>query len=208
VTYFSVLAAAEAADELEAMLDVYDASRAVAPYRYYLEPDDIEDGGDVHVETVDGIPAHYCLRTTNPEGEHGGWELGGRWHLHFKPRDPADPELIRVPGPSGGPVRPREDWVAGGPKRALDINGTRDAVAAHAARQWEQLDAGRRHAMDRDAYIRQERDRAIPGYALLTESGMWIKSEESTMALYLEQANEYVDRLPGDTWLFIVECHF
>jgi hypothetical protein len=215
VNYFSVLAATDGPDELEAMLDVYDATRTVAPYRSYLAPDDIKNdpGSDVHVETIDGVPAYYYLRTTNPEGEHAGWQIGGQWRLHFKPRDPAHPDLIRAPdpgpagypAPSGYPERRWTDWVAGGPKRTLDIDGTRDAVAAHAARRWDRFDAERRSGMDRDAHVRRERDRAIPGYALLTEAGEWVKGDA---VLYRDQVNAYVDQLPDDTWLFIVECHF
>jgi hypothetical protein len=224
--YFSVLAATDGPDELEAMLDVYDATRQVAPYRCYLAAGEAEDDTmkgqdcDLHVETIEGAPAYYYLRTTNPEGEHAGWRIGGQWRLHFKPRDPDDPELIRAsrpgrhaqaagPGRSGYPGaaqgRPWTDWVAGGPKRALDIDGTRDAVAAHAALHWDQSDAERRSGMSRDAYVQRERDRAIPGYALLTEAGEWIKGEA---VLYRDQVNAYVDQLPDETWLFIVECHF
>lgn len=74
------------------------------------------------------------------------------------------------------------------------------------------------HGVGRDAYIQQERDRAIPGYALLTLEGEWVKpgdigmfgtssADEGSMAIYRDRVNAYVDALPDDTWLIVTECH-
>lgn len=72
--------------------------------------------------------------------------------------------------------------------------------------------------LDRDEYVALQRAEAVPGFATVTHEGDWIekgrmgwfalsdKTPESTNA-YLEQANSYLDSLPEDMWLAVVDCH-
>ncbi|MGW4527796.1 hypothetical protein [Amycolatopsis sp. NPDC004378] len=72
--------------------------------------------------------------------------------------------------------------------------------------------------LDRDEYVALQRAQAVPGFATLTHEGQWIekgrmgwfamsdKTPESINA-YLEQANTYLDGLPEDLWLAVVDCH-
>ncbi|MFI6029498.1 hypothetical protein [Amycolatopsis magusensis] len=72
--------------------------------------------------------------------------------------------------------------------------------------------------LDRDEYVALQRAQAVPGFATLTHQGQWIekgrmgwfgmsdKTQDSTTT-YLDQANTYLDSLPGDLWLAIVDCH-
>jgi hypothetical protein len=74
------------------------------------------------------------------------------------------------------------------------------------------------YGIGRAACIQQERDRAIPGYALLTMDGEWVKpgnigrfgttsADDGSMAVYRDRVNAYVDGLPDDAWLIVAECH-
>ncbi len=70
--------------------------------------------------------------------------------------------------------------------------------------------------LDRDTYIQQCRDGAIPGWATLTHDGRWLapastpgpgdETPESFDA-YLAEANAYLDTLPGDMSLVALDCH-
>lgn len=72
--------------------------------------------------------------------------------------------------------------------------------------------------LDRDEYVALQRAQAVPGFATLTHEGQWIEkgrmgwfgmsdeTHDSTNA-YLEQANTYLDGLPEDMWLAVVDCH-
>lgn len=72
--------------------------------------------------------------------------------------------------------------------------------------------------LDRDEYVALQRAKAVPGFATLTHEGQWIeqgrmgwfgmsdKTHES-ITTYLEQVNTYLDGLPEDTWLAVVDCH-
>jgi hypothetical protein len=72
--------------------------------------------------------------------------------------------------------------------------------------------------LDRDEYVALQRAQAVPGFATLTHEGHWIekgrmgwfgmstKTQNSTNA-YLEQVNTYLDSLPEDLWLGVVDCH-
>jgi hypothetical protein len=83
---------------------------------------------------------------------------------------------------------------------------------------WFSKDVLEVFAVTEDAYAQQERDRALPGYALLTLDGQWMAP--GTMGWfgmssdtpedrddYTRAANEYIDSLPDDAWLITVDCH-
>lgn len=69
-----------------------------------------------------------------------------------------------------------------------------------------------------DVQVAEARAAAIPGYALLRRDGTWLEpgrmgwwamsdATEDSRALYREAANAYVDALPDDAWLVMVDCH-
>jgi hypothetical protein len=73
-------------------------------------------------------------------------------------------------------------------------------------------------AHSRDEHIAAARNSAVPGYALLALDGTWVgpgemgwfgmsSDTESSRALYHEQANAYLDTLPGDAIIVAVDCH-
>lgn len=72
--------------------------------------------------------------------------------------------------------------------------------------------------LDRATYIQQCRDSAIPGWATLTHDDRWLapattapgqSSDETheSFAAYLAEANAYLDSLPGDVSLVVLDCH-
>ncbi|WP_034271069.1 hypothetical protein [Haloechinothrix halophila] len=72
--------------------------------------------------------------------------------------------------------------------------------------------------LDRDEYVQQCRDQAIPGWATLTHDGRWLSpgrmgwfgmsdEDPQSQADYLTEANAYLDSLSGDMWLVTVDCH-
>lgn len=74
------------------------------------------------------------------------------------------------------------------------------------------------YAQSRQVVIEQARARAVPGYAVLTLDGRWMSPGEMGLfgmssenkddyLEYLEVANAYLNSLPDDTWLAIVDCH-
>lgn len=71
---------------------------------------------------------------------------------------------------------------------------------------------------DRDTYIQNARDTAVPGYALLDLDGNWIEpgrmgwfgvshAEDADRVLYNAKASEYLDNLPANAWVVLVDCH-
>lgn len=73
-------------------------------------------------------------------------------------------------------------------------------------------------AIDVKLYAERERARAIPGYATVTLDGKWMApgrmgwfgastDGESERIGYWEAANAYIDALPDDTHLIVVDCH-
>jgi hypothetical protein len=73
-------------------------------------------------------------------------------------------------------------------------------------------------SVDEDAYAARQRARAVPGYALLTAAGEWVAPGEmgfwamstdgpADRIDYCEKANAYIDALPDDMWLIMVDCH-
>lgn len=73
-------------------------------------------------------------------------------------------------------------------------------------------------AVDRDTYAQRAADAAVPGYALLDLEGRWLEpgrmgwfgmssdTEDSRIA-YNARANAYLDELPADAWVVVVDCH-
>lgn len=72
----------------------------------------------------------------------------------------------------------------------------------------------------RDEYVARQVARAVPGYALLDAAmdGGWVApgrmgwfemstEDEGEYADYAKRANDFVDHLPDDAWLVIVDCH-
>lgn len=65
---------------------------------------------------------------------------------------------------------------------------------------------------------KEARAQAVLGYALVRRDGTWLapgemgwfassSDDESSRLLYREAANAYIDALPEDTWLIMVDCH-
>lgn len=69
-----------------------------------------------------------------------------------------------------------------------------------------------------DAYAERARQSAVPGYALLTTEGQWMapgtmgwfgmsSDDQGSRDEYYRAANAYIDELPDDTWLILVDAH-
>ena len=67
-------------------------------------------------------------------------------------------------------------------------------------------------------YIERARARAVPGYAVVTTDGRWMapgkmgwfgmsSDDEGTRIGYWEAANAYIEALPDDAWLVVLDCH-
>jgi hypothetical protein len=67
-------------------------------------------------------------------------------------------------------------------------------------------------------YVERERARAVPGYATLTTDGRWMapgkmgwfgmgSDDENSRIGYWEAANAYIEALPDDAWLVVLDCH-
>lgn len=73
-------------------------------------------------------------------------------------------------------------------------------------------------AADRETYTKRAADSAVPGFALLDLEGRWLEpgrmgwfgmssdTEDSRIA-YNARANGYLDGLPDDAWVVVVDCH-
>ncbi|SEP54432.1 hypothetical protein [Amycolatopsis saalfeldensis] len=70
--------------------------------------------------------------------------------------------------------------------------------------------------LDRDTYIQQCRDQAIPGYAMLTHDGRWLSADmpwvpssddRARHAAHLIEVNTYLDSLADNMILILVDCH-
>ncbi len=68
------------------------------------------------------------------------------------------------------------------------------------------------------SYVKRERTRAVPGYATLTTDGQWMapgrmgwfgmsSDGEDDRIAYWEAANSYIEALPEDAWLVVLDCH-
>jgi hypothetical protein len=84
--------------------------------------------------------------------------------------------------------------------------------------RWSSKDVLEVFSVSEDEHARRQRDQAVPGYALLTTDGEWMApgtmgwfgmSDDGPddRAAYLRAANAYVDSLPDDAWLVVVDCH-
>ncbi|MEU9208512.1 hypothetical protein AB0D27_11300 [Streptomyces sp. NPDC048415] len=73
-------------------------------------------------------------------------------------------------------------------------------------------------AADRATYTRCAAESAVPGYALLDLEGNWIapgdmgwfgmsSDTEDDRASYNARVNTYLDELPEDAWVVVVDCH-
>jgi hypothetical protein len=73
-------------------------------------------------------------------------------------------------------------------------------------------------SVSEDEYARRAQASAVPGYALLTREGQWIapgtmgwwgmsSDDQGSRDVYLAQANAYIDNLPDDVWLIMVDAH-
>lgn len=296
--YFSVLVAVAHLRDLGNVLAPLDRCTTVEPRRVYVEPSELEFASErgrtvddipavlsdylderVQVEFVDDIPVYFYLTTENPEGRFHGWRIGGRFGRRFKANDPAHPDLIR-PAP-GEAMGFRREWVDGGVKDALDLEGTRRAWAVDAAARWDAFDEVRRRnppalgwstffgrinagtsgsfsfhrdtdapdytveqaradyqaqpliqewkqsagsgscpvdqfGADRDAFLQDIRESAIGCHALVTLAGDWIEAQgefsidgrpTAGERAHRHLVNAYLDELPGDAWLVVVEVH-
>jgi hypothetical protein len=72
--------------------------------------------------------------------------------------------------------------------------------------------------LTRDEYVQQQRDRAVPGYATLRSDGRWMApgrmgwfgmsdDDPDSYAYYVREANAYIDSLPQDAFLVVLDCH-
>lgn len=70
----------------------------------------------------------------------------------------------------------------------------------------------------RETYTRMAAEGAVPGYALLDLEGTWqapgrmgwfgmSSDDEGDRAAYNARANTYLDELPDDAWVVVVDCH-
>jgi hypothetical protein len=72
----------------------------------------------------------------------------------------------------------------------------------------------------RDEYAARAASRAVPGYATLDVAmdGQWLSpgrmgwfgassDDEASYAEYVKRANDYIDSLPDDAWLVVLDCH-
>ncbi|MGW0993503.1 hypothetical protein ACWD5V_09370 [Streptomyces sp. NPDC002523] len=73
-------------------------------------------------------------------------------------------------------------------------------------------------SVDRDTYMRRASEAAVPGYAVLDLDGNWqapgrmgwfgmSSDTEDDRAAYNSRANAYLDELPADAWVVVVDCH-
>ncbi|MBC9716561.1 hypothetical protein H9Y04_28915 [Streptomyces sp. TRM66268-LWL] len=88
------------------------------------------------------------------------------------------------------------------------------AVAAAAAvPELPPGDLTARFAAGRTAYVREARDEAVAGAALLTLEGEWIErpwgdeATDGTEAAYAERVSAYLDGLDPDAYVVCVDCH-
>lgn len=75
-----------------------------------------------------------------------------------------------------------------------------------------------RFAPGREAFVQEAVEEAVPGFALLDLDGKWSEpgqmgwfglstDTEETRTAYRKQANAYLDQLPDDAWIVVVDCH-
>lgn len=73
-------------------------------------------------------------------------------------------------------------------------------------------------AVDRETYTRRASEAAVPGFALLDLEGRWLEpgqmgwfgmstDTEDSRVVYNARANAYLDDLPEDAWVVVVDCH-
>ena len=236
-----------------------------------------DDGRMYLDEDMPGGARAYTMTTYNPASKWDWYSVGGRWagSLRYKPGC-ADQVLNADEGQSesGFGWDPRTVSALhcdGGPKRALDLEGTRAEAAATARKrreEWQQVITGTPEAMSwagfrarvdsepgytieqaREDYAAQPRvqalkdtdfrwwddaiahfqrppevleeearAKAVPGYALVRLNGTWLapgemgwwamsSDDENSRLAYQEAANAYIDALPDDAWLIVVDCH-
>lgn len=93
------------------------------------------------------------------------------------------------------------------------------AIRAHEAyRSWVEGPETVFDHLTRDEYVEQQRQRAVPGYATVTHTGQWLApgrmgwfgmsddTDDSYLA-YVRDANAYIDSLPDDAYLVVLDCH-
>jgi hypothetical protein len=84
--------------------------------------------------------------------------------------------------------------------------------------KWEMGCTIERFSVPREEYVQRYRDRAVPGYALLTKAGEWLapgdmgwfgmsSDTDSSYEAYTVQANAYVDGLDPDDILVMLDLH-
>lgn len=72
--------------------------------------------------------------------------------------------------------------------------------------------------LTRDEYVQQQRDRAVPGYATVTQDGEWLapgsmgwfgmsSHDDTSYEMYARMVNKMIDGLPGDTIIVALDCH-
>lgn len=85
-------------------------------------------------------------------------------------------------------------------------------------REWFDGPEGEFEGRDREAYAAWKREQAVPGWGLLTLDGEWWEKgqmgwfgmsdrTDDAEAVYLAKANTYIDALPDDAWIVLVDCH-
>ncbi|NUQ99156.1 MAG: hypothetical protein HOY79_22240 [Streptomyces sp.] len=73
-------------------------------------------------------------------------------------------------------------------------------------------------AVDRDTYTLRAAEAAVPGFSLLDLEGRWLEpgrmgwfgmssDTDDSRLVYNARANAYLDDLPEDAWVVVVDCH-
>lgn len=144
---------------LSLMLDPYDENKEVAPYRRYMDDDDITlmrkhyevEGDDLgllvpHIHSWTGRSGGregdrlYSISTYNPDSKWDYWSIGGRWRgalrvkPHIAPR-PTDRHLLHPSTDDDGIL-----VCDGGAKCLLDLDGMRVAALTRAHDEYDRFE--------------------------------------------------------------------
>jgi hypothetical protein len=147
-----------------------------------------------------------------PNGKWDHYTIGGLYRGFFLARPGAEPtDLITIQE-----TKDRR-YCNGGRVRGLDLEGMRADAARLLAGSRPKTTAAEAD-MHWDDILTWVRDTAIPTGAVLSHTGEWIAPDDARFVsmpfthrpehlAFLTNANDYLDSLPGDAVLMIVECH-
>lgn len=167
----------------------------------------------VQAGTCNGGPKHALdLERTRQAAEDKARENHGKWQELTSGLPEARP---------WSHFREMIDVVPG-----YDVNKARQEFQAQPVAQalrgtdfdWVLADAIEKYARPLEDIVAEARAGAVPGYALVRRNGSWLapgemgwwaisSDNEASRAAYHDAANAYVDSLPDDAWLIMVDCH-